>query len=445
MLPLKQSCRRVAITGLGGVGKTQIVLELVYRTREKSPECSVFWVPANSSASFEKGYTDIAVCLKLPGITEEKANVKQLVKAALNHESTGSWILIIDNADDVDVLYKRGDNVGSLPLIDYLPTSCTGSIIFTTRTRKAAVTLAGNNVIHVYEMSREDATEVLRRSLIQTDLLSEVEAVNKLLTLLAYLPLAIVQAVSYINKNYISILDYIALFESSEEDTVEVLSEDFEDQGRYKEMKNPVAATWLISFSQIRRQDQLAGEYLSFMACLARQNIPRSLLPVASSKKKEIDAIGTLTAYSFITKHEINDSFDVHRLVHIATRNWLRNENQLLIWIDKAFIQLADNSPTGDHKNRAIWIIYLPHASHVLAQSRLSARNENAKITLLHNVGQCLHNNGQYREAEQIHRQVLELNKKVLGPEHPDTLTSMNNVATALSNQGNYHKAEEMH
>jgi hypothetical protein len=124
--------------------------------------------------------------------------------------------------------------------------------------------------------------------------------------------------VSYINKNNISIAEYIELCESSKEDIIEVLSEDFEDEGRYKDMKNPVVATWLISFIQICQQDKLAGEYLSFMACLVCQNIPRSLLPVALSKKRAIDAIDTLTAYSFITKHKSDDLFNIHRLVYIA-------------------------------------------------------------------------------------------------------------------------------
>jgi Tfp pilus assembly protein PilF len=32
----------------------------------------------------------------------------------------------------------------------------------------------------------------------------------------------------------------------------------------------------------------------------------------------------------------------------------------------------------------------------------------------------------------------------VLGPEHPDTLTSMNNLAWVLDNQGKYEEAEAM-
>jgi hypothetical protein len=38
-----------------------------------------------------------------------------------------------------------------------------------------------------------------------------------------------------------------------------------------------------------------------------------------------------------------------------------------------------------------------------------------------------------------------ELRKKVLGLEHPDTLSSMNNLAAALSDQGKHNEAEQMH
>jgi hypothetical protein len=52
----------------------------------------------------------------------------------------------------------------------------------------------------------------------------------------------------------------------------------------------------------MRRQDMLAANNLLFMACVDPTDIPLALLPTTSPCEKGIDAIGTLNAYSFITK-----------------------------------------------------------------------------------------------------------------------------------------------
>jgi tetratricopeptide (TPR) repeat protein len=114
-------------------------------------------------------------------------------------------------------------------------------------------------------------------------------------------------------------------------------------------------------------------------------------------------------------------------------------------WTKRALSRLADVFPSSDHKNRTIWIAYLPHARHVLALPHPSERNKEVEIKLLSKVGRCLESNGQYVEAEQMHRQTLELTRKMSGLEHPDTLTSMNDLALALSSQGKYIEAEQMH
>ena len=186
-------CQHVVVVGLGGVGKTQIVLKFAYQKREISPNCSSFWILAINSATFEQAYLQVGQLLQIPGITEKNADVKQLVKTRLSQESAGRWLLILDNADDIDMLYQRMySNYRLLALIDYLPSSHYGSIIFTTQTRKAAVKQAGSNVIKVYKMDQVEAKEVLEKSLIQTHILKEEEATVKLLELLTCLPLAIV-------------------------------------------------------------------------------------------------------------------------------------------------------------------------------------------------------------------------------------------------------------
>jgi hypothetical protein len=51
---------------------------------------------------------------------------------------------------------------------------------------------------------------------------------------------------------------------------------------------------------------------------------------------------------------------------------------------------------------------------------------------------------GKYKAAEAMNKKTLALREKVLGPEHPDTLTSMSNLAGVLGRQGKYEDAEAM-
>jgi hypothetical protein len=54
------STRKTAICGLGGIGKTQIALELAYRVRDRDPEMSVYWIPCTSYGNVEQAYLNIA-------------------------------------------------------------------------------------------------------------------------------------------------------------------------------------------------------------------------------------------------------------------------------------------------------------------------------------------------------------------------------------------------
>lgn len=57
---------------------------------------------------------------------------------------------------------------------------------------------------------------------------------------------------------------------------------------------------------------------------------------------------------------------------------------------------------------------------------------------------QCISNQGRWAEAEQLEVQVMETRKMVLGPEHPDMLTSIANLASTFSNQGCWAEAEQL-
>ncbi|KAF2194690.1 HET-domain-containing protein [Zopfia rhizophila CBS 207.26] len=358
---------KVAVMGLGGVGKTQLVLELVYQIREKHKNCSVIWILATNIESLHQAYVDVAQQLNIPGWEEDKADVKRLVQGYLSKESAGQWVLIFDNADSIDMwIAKPESKPGSSRLIEYLPRSKQGCIIFTTRDRKTAVKLTHQSIVEVPEMNEEAAKQLLQKYLVNQNLTKYQLDTEALLAQLTYLPLAIVQAAAYINENRITFADYLSLLGDQEEEVIDLLSEEFEGDGRYHNVKNPVATTWLISFEQIRHRDPLAADYLSFMACIYPKDIPQSLLPAGRSRKKETDAIGTLDAYSFIIRRPAGLALDLHRLVHLATRNWLRKEELIDQWTEKAISLLEEAFPDHDHKNRSLWRIYLPHVRHAL-------------------------------------------------------------------------------
>jgi MoxR-like ATPase len=95
-----QESQRVALVGLGGVGKTQVALELAFWTKENRADWSVFWVPALSEATFEQAYTEIARELKIQ--RNDDQDVKESVRQYLSSEAAGRWLLVIDNADDAE-------------------------------------------------------------------------------------------------------------------------------------------------------------------------------------------------------------------------------------------------------------------------------------------------------------------------------------------------------
>ncbi|KAK1992666.1 hypothetical protein LX36DRAFT_674402 [Colletotrichum falcatum] len=236
------ACQRTAIVGLGGIGKTQVAIEAAYRVRDAHPDCSVFWVPAVDTVMFENAYCEIGRALNIRDIEDDLADVKSLVKAALERENIGNWLLIVDNADDMELMYTRPKRTS------YLPSSRNGSILLTTRNYQAAAKFSRGLTMHLQEMGGEEAAQLLCNGLDESQT-KDKQSTTQLLEHLTYLPL------------------------------VTLLSKDFEDEDRYEDIRNPVATTWLISFEHISRDNPLAARYLSFMCYLAEKDIPRALLP----------------------------------------------------------------------------------------------------------------------------------------------------------------------
>ncbi len=82
--------------------------------------------------------------------------------------------------------------------------------------------------------------------------------------------------------------------------------------------------------------------------------------------------------------------------------------------------------------------------AYLTAMKRVLGPAHPDTLTSMMNLATALNLQGKYAEAEEMNREVLEARKRVLGPEHPDTLKSMNNLAMTLNFQGQYAEAEKM-
>jgi len=150
MLFLRNECQRVAVVGLGGTSKTQVALELAYWVKANLPRYSVFWVLALSVATFEHAFAEIAKVVPAQQRSKEE-DIKALVRRYLSSEAAGPWFLVVDNVDDIELLFESPSTLSGI--YEYLPYSEAGRTLFTTRSREVAVLVAESDVVELEKMT----------------------------------------------------------------------------------------------------------------------------------------------------------------------------------------------------------------------------------------------------------------------------------------------------
>ena len=188
----KRYNHRLAIYGLGGIGKTQIALE--YAFRNKADYDCVFWIHGEDRTSFVTDLANIALEAKCVAVKDD--NPETLAHQVLKWlRQRGGWLVILDNLDDVAVVR------------DLLPMSeCGGHVLATTRNSNAkSIPMEG---LEIAEMEEPEAVELLLQlSEYSSDAQTIVEA-KQIVCELGRLPLAIDQSAAFIRmSNFMTFLD----------------------------------------------------------------------------------------------------------------------------------------------------------------------------------------------------------------------------------------------
>lgn len=420
----QQMCQKLAIVGLGGVGKTEVALQLAFWVQKNHPEYSVFWLSALSNTSFDRDYLKIAQMAGLRMNVNESEQMV-LVKQYLESGAFGNWLLIIDNIDD---------NTEMARINNYLPRSNDGLILFTTRSMDVAISAARRHILKLRQMNSDEAAQFFRISLLDETLV-EATLVARLLEELTYLPLAILQAAAYLNRNsHLTIQDYLELLNGTEKDVADLLSRSFPDYTRGPDSCNAVATTWIVSFDQIQRTDPAAAQLLSYLACIEPKAIPQSLLPRMESQEKQVFSIGTLVGFAFLARRGATHVYGMHSLVHLATRIWVEKKMGMEETIIRALKHMDTVFAAETQAEQQVWRSYFTHAIRLLDRSK--AYHVDERIPLSTRVGWRLYEDRQFQEAIKCLEDVWEWNQKTLKVEDHTRLHSAHELASAyLSNR----------
>ncbi|KAH6631528.1 hypothetical protein F5144DRAFT_571399 [Chaetomium tenue] len=271
---------RVALVGLGGIGKSQLAIQFAHAIRNKS---HVFWVNASTWKTFESSYHDIAERLGLttPGRRDWPTDTLRKVGNWLGREENGRWTVILDNFDDASILPADDPHLTQL-----LPQTSHGFVLITSRTSTAADKLTGSsfeNLRQVPPMGEEEALELFQNKISNRNAFVEREA-RELVNLLGCVPLAISQATAHINRPAarMSVRGYADILRGGDvQKSMKLLSTEYQERRRYAGASNAILTTWLATLDKIQREQPRAADLLSLMSFFDPRSIPVRFLKSA--------------------------------------------------------------------------------------------------------------------------------------------------------------------
>ncbi|KAF8849434.1 hypothetical protein BDZ45DRAFT_752800 [Acephala macrosclerotiorum] len=235
---------RLAIHGLGGSGKTQIAL--TYAFTHRSEYDSVFFLNAASSDSLTRDFTKLHQILNL-GAVDADENKVECVKRWFTRNDNTSWLIIFDNADDLE----------DVDLSSYFPLSDAGDILITTRDHRIEHPELTTSALHLDVLSPEDAEELLlKRAAIKSLALEEEQKFASLIVKeLGYLPLAIDQAGAYIHARKKKLSEYYAMYQDHQSSLLSYRS-------KLSKHEKTVMTTWELSFNKIEEESPDIAEFV---------------------------------------------------------------------------------------------------------------------------------------------------------------------------------------
>jgi hypothetical protein len=429
------------LTGMGGVGKTQLAADFAHRAWDERAVEVLVWVTATSRDAVVAAYAQAGE--ELCGADASEPERAAAVFLAWLRAREHRWQVVLDDVAD------PADLTGLWP-----PDSPTGRTLVTTRRRDAALSGQGRRRIDVGVFTPEESAAYLSGALAAHDRTEPDDQLAALAEELGWLPLALSQAAAYLVDQALSVADYRVLLA----DRTCTLDHALPTPGGLPDgQHHPVTGAWSLSVDLADRQGLpgLARRLLELTAVLDPNGIPEIVLTsrpartwcatpsgqqqapglrwwqrrvavvTAVSGEQVHQALRVLHRLSLIdhTPGTPHRAVRVHALIQRTTRDTL-TPDQHTAAVQAAADALLAAWPDIERDTglaqalRANTTILAEHAEPTGSLHRPHAH------TVLYRYGNSLGESGYFLPAADHFRQLSQTTRHHLDPDHPNALTA---------------------
>ena len=443
--------RAVAVTGTGGLGKTQLAVEVAGAAVEAGTyPGGVWWVPmaAPDAVAGRVAALGGPDGLALPGWQEGQPDANRaLVQRAWATPTVR--LLIFDNLEDPQLWQQ------------WRPAAGSGCRVLITARRGQWSHRSGVQAVPLSPLAGAESRELLlapramRQQTSVAALLAEgvtADAADAIVAAVGGLPLALALAAIYLEENTgVSVARYRTLL------AAQIVAHPSLNDALIDDLPTghapSIAATFALSYDQLdpaAPTDALALRLLHAAAAAAPEPIPRRLLYRAEAANPAEDdplppeqadpALARLSALGLLD--ELPDTaLRLHRLLAAYVQTRPQPGDDAALRLEAALnaevyaINMAGYPLAGTP--------YLPHLRHAAAAAA-DPRGDAAAAALLTNLAYLLEAQGDYAAARPLFERALAIREATLGPHHPTTAQSLNNLAYLLEAQGDYAAARPL-
>ncbi|MFI8088768.1 FxSxx-COOH system tetratricopeptide repeat protein [Streptomyces sp. NPDC086080] len=410
-----------ALHGMGGVGKSQIAIEYVYRSSRDYQ--LVWWIPSEQTNLIVQSLIELGEQMGLRAGADRGA-VPTVLEALRIGEPYSNWLLVFDNAENPHEVRQ------------FFPNDGPGRVMVTSRNSQWS-NLASSLEVDVF--ARDESVALIRRR--SPDIPDD--AADRLADSLGDLPLAVEQAAVWLAETGMPVNQYLDLFETKYAELLRV------DPPADYDL--PVAAAWNVSLDRLREDHPAALHLLQVCAFFAPEPIdwdlfsavrgvtaPDSLRATLADPIKLGRAVREIGRYALARIDHRKSTIQVHRLVQRVLVEQMNTQERAEM--RHAAHEILANSDPRNPQRSAEWPRYSALLPHVKAARMVECEDPWVRELVL-NEARFLESRSDYVMALEVAEEAAAIWRRLLGDEHEHVMAIDQVRAQALRWTNRYDEA----